>query len=137
MTALRSEPAFLGTGWARPVCLEGGRAAMVSGETDIEQAIRIILLTNHGERLMRPDFGAGLRDFLFEPASTATLEAIRARVTSALIDFEPRIEVESVTATTEPGAPSTVLIGLRYRVRASNTHHNLVYPFYLEEGPTR
>lgn len=129
--------AFLGVGWAFPVSLDKGDAAMARGEEDIEQAIRIILGTNPGERVMRPDFGAGLRQFVFEPVNTATLELIRQRVEESLIDFEPRIEVVSVKVTSRDSGGQQVLIDVSYRVRATNTKHNLVYPFYLDEGPAR
>ena len=83
---------------------------------------------------MRPDFGAGLEDFLFEPISAGTLERVRRRVEEALIDFEPRIDVLAV-AVTPGGSPVNRLdVAIDYRVRATNTLHNLVYPFYYEEG---
>ncbi len=129
--------AFLGVGWAFPVARDKGDAAMAQGEEDIAQAIRVILGTNPGERVMRPDFGAGLKQFVFEPASTGTLELIRQRVEESLIDFEPRIEVLSVKVTTRDSGGQQVLIDVSYRVRATNTKHNLVYPFYLDEGPAR
>src|SRR5689334_7863694 len=68
------EKAFLGWGWAFPVEeTPQGDIAMTAYEEDVRQAIRIILSTNHGERVMRPDFGAGLRALLFEPLSQTTL----------------------------------------------------------------
>jgi phage baseplate assembly protein W len=129
-------PAFLGRGWAFPICDAAGRTATAEYDEDVEQAILIILRTDPGERVMRPDFGAGLRAFVFEPMTPATLEAIRQRVQEALVDWEPRIDVEQVTVTPDPDAGRAV-INMSYRVRATNSHRNLVYPFYLEEGSTR
>ncbi len=81
MEARRDPKAFLGIGWAFPFGLAAdGEAATVRHEVDVEQAIRIILGTNPGERVMRPDFGAGLDDFLFEPITAGTLERVRRRV---------------------------------------------------------
>lgn len=87
-------PAFLGVGWAFPVCADAGRTAVAAYEEDVKQAIRIILGTDPGERVMRPDFGAGLSAFVFEPMTPATLEALRQRVEEALVDWEPRIDVD-------------------------------------------
>jgi phage baseplate assembly protein W len=129
--------AFLGVGWAYPVCLAGGRTAIVVFEEDIRQAIRIILGTNPGERVMRPDFGAGMNRLVFEPMSVATIETVKVRVREALVDWEPRIDVEAVSASTDPAAPNKLLVDVTYRVRATNTRTNLVYPFYLQEGPAR
>jgi phage baseplate assembly protein W len=131
----RDPKAFLGVGWAFPFGLAAdGEAATVRHEVDVEQAIRIILGTNPGERVMRPDFGAGLDDFLFEPITAGTLERVRRRVEEALIDFERRIDVLRVEV--KPGgAPVNRLdIFIDYRVRSTNALQNLVYPFYFEEG---
>jgi len=137
MNGLQPDPAkaFLGVGWAFPPRLEAdGTIAEAIYEEDIRQAIRIILGTNPGERVMRPDFGAGLNAFVFEPVNTTTLALIKTRVEEALIDWEPRIEVEEVKVTSDPAQRNKLLIDMHYRVRATNTRHNLVYPFYLEEG---
>jgi phage baseplate assembly protein W len=127
--------AFLGVGWAFPPHLESDRrVSLVAFEQDIEQAIRIILGTSRGERVMRPDFGAGLAEFVFEPANTATAELVRKRVEEALIDWEPRIDLQEVRVTIDLNERNRLDIDVSYRVRATNTLHNLVYPFYLQEG---
>ena len=127
--------AFLGVGWSFPLRLAAaGQLAIAEHEDDIREAIVLILATNPGERVMRPDFGAGLRAFVFEPVSTATLALIRTRVEGALIDWEPRIDVLEVLVTVEVPEMNKVLIDVQYRVRATNSLHNLVYPFYLQEG---
>jgi len=129
--------AFLGVGWNFPVAQKSGQASMVQFEEDIRQAILIILLTNNDERMMRPTFGAGLSRFLFEPVNPTTMAAIQTRVHDALIDWEPRIDVLEVTVAPSPKSLSTVLIDITYRVRATNSVGNLVYPFYLGEGSSR
>ena len=134
MAAPQISSTFLGRGWAFPVKIEAGQAATAAYDEDVRQAILIIIGTNPGERVMRPDFGAGLSAFVFEPLNPATMEALRQRVLEALIDWEPRIDVESVTATADVADSGKVLIEMSYRVRATDSHANLVYPFYLEEG---
>jgi phage baseplate assembly protein W len=129
--------AFLGVGWAYPVCVAGGQTAIAVFEDDIRQAIRIILGTNPGERVMRPDFGAGMNALVFEPMSVATIESVKVRVRNALVDWEPRIDVEAVNASMDSAEPNKLLVDVTYRVRATNTRTNLVYPFYLQEGPAR
>jgi phage baseplate assembly protein W len=129
--------AFLGVGWAFPVDVSAGRTATAAYEEDIRQAIRIIIGTNPGERAMRPDFGAGLDQFAFEPVNTTTMETLKRRVREALVDWEPRIDVDIVKVTTDPVNRNLLLIEVAYRVRATNSFANLVYPFYLEEGTAR
>jgi phage baseplate assembly protein W len=129
--------AFLGRGWSFPVRVDpAGGPAMAEYEEDVRQAIRIILGTARGERAMRPDFGVGLKALVFEPLSTTTRALVRHRVEEALIAWEPRIDVMEVRVTSDREAPTLLLIDVRYRVRATNTFYNLVYPFYLQEGGT-
>ncbi len=130
--------AFLGRGWSFPLQAEAdGALATAAYEEDIRQAIRIILFTNPGERLMRPDFGAGLNAFLFEPVNTTTLALLKNRVQEALTDWEPRIDLDEVSVTPAARELGKLFIEVRYRVRATNSHHNLVYPFYLAEGASQ
>lgn len=128
--------AFLGRGWAYPVQADtsGQDVLRAEHEEDIRQAVRIILETNRGERVMRPDFGAGLNDFVFEPINTTTLSLIRHRVEEALITWEPRIRVKEVEVKRLPDAMAGIEISVEYQVRATNTFYNFVYPFYLQEG---
>jgi hypothetical protein len=135
MNNANQEQAFLGVGWAFPPCVQAdGRVATVAFEEDIRQAIHIILGTNPGERVMRPDFGAGLNAFVFEPLNETTQQSVKTRVEEALVDWEPRIDVEEVRVVIDSAERNKLLITVSYRVRASNALHNLVYPFYLQEG---
>jgi phage baseplate assembly protein W len=132
---------FLGAGWAFPVGLAGGGIALAEGERAIERSIRIILSTARGERRMRPQFGCGIHDLVFEPNNPTTHALIRSRVAEALAWWEPRIEIgpqdvavqEEVSVGDRSGAVA-LLIHIRYRVRVTNAERNLVYPFYLIPG---
>jgi phage baseplate assembly protein W len=134
-----SDPhAFLGVGWSFPLTVRAdGTPAMVAHEEDVRQSILIILGTEPGERVMRPDFGAGLRSFVFEPVNPGTMTRLGNRVRDALVDFEARIDVLDVSVTTDPELRNLLLIDVSYRVRTTNSLHNLVYPFYLDEGASR
>jgi phage baseplate assembly protein W len=126
--------AFLGTGWAFPPSADNkGDIALSAFEEDVRQAILVILGTSKGERVMRPDFGAGLRALVFEPINATTAELVRFRVEEALIQWEPRIDHLQVRVTAEP-LRGMLNIRIDYRIRATNTFYNLVYPFYLFEG---
>jgi hypothetical protein len=128
--------AFLGVGWAFPVrAVHGsGDVAMAAYEEDIRQAIRLILETNPGERVMRPDFGTGLRALVFEPVNTTTMALVRHRVEQGLVTWEPRIEVMEITVSAAAQPRNRLDIDIRYRVRSVNTFYNLVFPFFLQEG---
>jgi phage baseplate assembly protein W len=126
--------AFLGVGWSFPVAVDATHEiAIAEYEADVEQAIRIILGTEPGERVMRPTFGAGLRALVFEPINTTTIALAQYRVQQALVLWEPRIDNVAVIVTADPPS-GRLMIGVRYRVRTTNTFYNLVYPFYVQEG---
>ena len=130
-----SSKAFLGVGWSFPPCMAAdGATEIAEYEQDVDQAIRIIIGTDWGERIMRPDFGAGLRSFVFGPLNQTTIQRIQTRVQESLIKWEPRIDVESVVASVNSSARSKLVIAVTYRVRSTNTRNNLVYDFYLHEG---
>ncbi|HMD70400.1 MAG TPA: GPW/gp25 family protein [Bryobacteraceae bacterium] len=128
-----SPKAFLGIGWAFPAAAASGGVAMAAYEEDVRQAVGIILGTSPGERVMRPDFGAGLRDLAFSPINTTTMALAQYRVQQALVEWEPRIDNVTVQVTAEPQF-GKLRIDINYRLRATNTFYNLVYPFYLYEG---
>lgn len=126
---------FLGTGWRFPVTTdETDDIDLSRGETDIEESIRIILTTAPGERVMRPDFGCGIHEFAFATIDMTTLNLVESTVEEALIEWEPRIEVLDVAASTEHLQDGRLDIRIDYRVTQTNDERNLVYPFYLEGG---
>jgi len=126
--------AYLGSGWTFPVRPVNGALTYSRHEELIEQAIQLILLTSQGERPMLPSFGAGLRDFVFEPNAPATHRAIEDSVKRSLVDWEPRIDVENVSVVPDEDDPDLLLIHIDYVVRATNSLYNRVFPFYLLEG---
>ena len=141
---------FLGRGVGFPVNLDAtGNLQAAEYEESVRQSILIILGTAKGERVMRPDFGCGIYDLVFEMNSAGTAGKISQAVQEALLKLEPRIDVLDVEGTsghflkTADGkqqfqaAPNgyVLMIAIKYQVRATNNIFNLVYPFYLERSP--
>ena len=123
---------FLGQGWSFPVEVDGRGGLGVSGyDRDIEQAITIILSTAKGERMMRPDFGSGIHEFIFAPYNATTAGLLAYHVQEALARWEPRIEVTNVDVQQASGDSSQIMIDVQYIVKSTNEDRNLVYPFYL------
>jgi phage baseplate assembly protein W len=148
---------FLGVGWAFPVRVDPktGRIALSYHERDIEEAIRIILATSPGERVMRPRFGSDLAEAVFSVNSATTAARVEEYVREALTFWEPRIEIIAVNIIygrdsaaqlmpfdpeaafrlmSSPETEALMLIDIRYRIRATNDERNLVYPFYTIPG---
>jgi len=123
---------IIGSGLAFPIRLDRhGAFALVRGETDIEQAIRLILGTAPGDRPMRPEFGCGVHDFLFESIDANMLGRVDQAVRIALERWEPRIEVQRLDFELEEAAAGRLGIAITYLVRSTNVERNLVYPFYV------
>lgn len=126
---------FLGSGWKFPPRLDTrGRIELAHQEQDIEEALYMILMTNKGERPMRPEFGSELSRLQFAPSDAATAGLARRYVQEALLRWEPRIDLVQVHANPDPANPSRLMIDVRYRIRATNNERNLVFPFYVIPG---
>ena len=125
---------FLGKGWAFPVGVgETGHITIAEYEESVRQAIWVILGTAKGERVMRPNFGCGIHDLVFEINNVTTAGRVASEVRDALLRWEPRIDVQHVTVN-QNERPELLLITIEYEVRATNNLFNLVFPFYLEMG---
>jgi phage baseplate assembly protein W len=133
---MENKKEFLGRGWAFPVQLDPqfGSVATAEFEDDVRQAIRIILGTAPGERVMRPDFGCGIYDLVFEVIDTTTMTRITNVVTDALTRYEPRIELTDVSVDPLWASEGRLEVNVEYRIRRTNQVGNLVYPFYFREG---
>ncbi len=108
-----------------------GSIALSGGVEDLDSAIRVIVSTAPGERLMRPGFGCRIWDLIFEPINGNTLGLMAFAVREAIAQWETRVEVDNVEVVPDPDKEGTVLIHLDYTVRATNDRRNLVYPFYV------
>jgi len=128
---------FIGKGWRFPIAVgPTGALAYSDTEDNVEQSLRLLLLTRLGERVMRSGFGTRLGDLVFAAGSEQNLRAIENEVKKALDKFEPRVDVIDVTAEADRVDPTRVTVALAYRVRRSNTRNTLVFPFYLVRGGT-
>ena len=126
---------FLGTGWKFPIRVNArGGLDWSSGDPAITEAIWTILSTPRRSLVMEFSFGCAMHDYVFAPNNAATRAIIEAEVRGALIKWEPRIDVLRVTATSHVDAPNTLMIEVDYRTRSNNAAHNIVYPFYINEG---
>lgn len=101
------------TGWSFPVQPAAGVLTTCSGAAAVRQAVRLVLATEPGERIMRPAFGCGLRQFLMAPNTPGTRAAIAEAVTVALTTWEPRISLRGVEVV--PGEdPAVAIVTVSY-----------------------
>jgi uncharacterized protein len=110
-----------------------GRVAWSAGEENVREGIRVVLLTEPRERLRLPEFGAGLARFLFEPNTVATRQLIGDRIARAVEQWEPRVQVESVTVEADAADPRSghradpqaVIATITYRLVATQTRERV------------
>jgi hypothetical protein len=122
---------FVGSGWAFPMRIgPTGGIALVSGQREIEEAMRLVLATAPGERPMRPEFGCAIHEMVFAPINEETAGRIRSDVYTSLERWEPRIEVDDVEVTVGDD-PGVLYIDVQYSVRGTNNPRSLVFPFYV------
>lgn len=130
---------FLGTGWAFPVQFDPNAQTveLVSDYEDIEESLHILLSTSLGERVMQPDYGCNLTDYLFESLDSTVIGIIKHHVENAILYYEPRIQVENVDVTSGDSTDlieGKFTITVSYVVPQTNSRFNYVYDYYLNEA---
>jgi uncharacterized protein len=127
---------FVGSGWAFPLrANDKGGIALVSREREIEQAMHLILGTSFGERPMRPEFGCGIHDHVFDESNAVTAGVVAREVRASLDRWEPRADVADVVVTFDQSAQGLMYIDITYTIKGTNDRRNLVFPFYsIPEG---
>lgn len=127
---------FLGKGWAFPLDFSNDNCVKISEKAkNIQESLYLLLRTYPGERLMHPDFGCRLRDYSFKIFDSTVATQIKNSVQSAILRFEPRVNIDSIDVEKDDTSEiSCIRITVNYTVRSTNTKHNFVYPFYINEG---
>lgn len=126
---------FLGQGWSFPPTFVKGinSLELVKAEEDIKQSLAILLSTSLGERVMRADFGADMNQQIFEPMDAAFKPFITDVIKTAIILYEPRVDLDSVDVfIDQPGGRAVLTVN--FTIISNNTRSNIVYPYYLTEG---
>jgi uncharacterized protein len=127
---------FLGKGWGFPPtfipALQG--VEMTEKEEDINRSLHILLTTRIGERIMQPKYGCNMDEMVFEPLSTTIKTLIKDKIKTAILYFEPRIDVIAIAMDTTNELEGEIIIEIEYVVRTTNNRFNFVFPFYINEG---
>jgi uncharacterized protein len=127
---------FLGKGWSFPPSFNPDTQTvdMTEKNEDIRKSLQILLTTTVGERVMQPKYGCNMEDLLFESLDTTTKTLVKDRIRTAILYFEPRIEVKGIELNPRNELEGELLIEIDYVVRATNSRFNFVFPFYRNEG---
>lgn len=133
---VEQEKNFLGRGWSFPIRFNSSSRSvnMSEEEQDIRESLRIILLTQVGERVMRPSFGSLIQESVFSSMDSVSVNRIEDQVKQALLEWEPRINVNDVMVDTENVYDGRLDIQIEYTIRLINVRTNIVFPYYFKEG---
>lgn len=126
---------FIGKGWTFPPAFDKstGDTVMSTGVEDIYGSLHILFSTALGERVMRPEYGCNLKDYVFDPVNSSMEAYIKKLVEDAIIYFEARITLEKVSVNMQDNE-GIMWINVDFRVDATNSRANYVYPYYIKEG---
>ena len=136
---MANDRSFLGRGWAFPPAFSraGAYVEMVSGADEVAESLKILLATTPGERIMQELFGCDLDGVLFEPLDQSFINTVTGMVSNAILDYEPRIDLNKLTVSESEQQDGLLLISIDYTIRGTNSRYNMVYPYYLKEAATR
>ena len=136
MTVAGDSSAFLVTGWRFPPTFtrESLGAEMVAAERDIQESLEILFSTSLGERVMVPEYGCQLREFLFQALTRSLASQMKTSVMQAIVNWETRIHVFDVRVEIDPDVAGLATLTVSYAVRQTNTRSNFVFPFSTIEA---
>ena len=127
---------FLGRGWSFPPAFnrEALGVEMTEKKIDIEKSLHILLSTATGERIMQPRYGCNMEELVFESLNTTTKTLMKDKIETAILYFEPRIDVTKIELNDSNQLEGEILIEIEYVIRATNSRFNFVFPYYKNEG---
>ena len=133
---METEQDFLGIGWSFPPEFKESTKAvtMLTDEADIKSSLEILLSTKIGERIMQPKYGCNMDELLFNPLNRTLKTFVAELIKTAILYHEPRIDVEKIDITQGDDLNGELLVLIDFKVRATNSRINMVYPFYQQEG---
>lgn len=127
---------FLGKGWSFPPSFDADMKGveMTEKNEDIRKSLQILLTTAVGERVMQPKYGCNMDEMVFESLDTSTKTLIKDKIRTAILFFEPRIDVVTIVMNAMNELEGEILIEIEYVIRATNSRFNFVFPYYVNEG---
>jgi phage baseplate assembly protein W len=133
---METEQDFLGIGWSFPPEFKESTktVTMLTDEEDIKSSLEILLSTKIGERIMQPKYGCNMDELLFNPLNRTLKTFVSELIKTSILYHEPRIDVEKIDITKGDDLSGELLVLIDFKVRATNSRINMVYPFYKQEG---
>lgn len=102
------------------------------GNNSVRDVLWNILLTSPGERLMRPEFGAGIKQFIHQPNNETTRRLIADLALKAIQKWEPRINVLNLSVETSLESLNQVTLRLLYQIKQTGEESSLQLGLQLQ-----
>lgn len=106
----------------------GGVAIQRDSDEKLKENLIHILLTGVGERMMRRDYGGGMKQLVHDPNNDALKAIVQHQISKAITQYEPRIVLQGVVITQIEG---TLYAEISYLVRQTQIPQNLTAPIGL------
>ena len=101
------------------------------------QNLKMLILTNPGERMMDPDFGVGLRKYLFEQNDILTYGQIEGKIRNQVLIYLPYIEIYTINFIRPKdieNAFNVVSINIEYSVTMLQTRSSFILELDFDLG---
>ena len=99
-----------------------------AGPEKLKENIIHILMTGIGERVMRRDYGGGLRDLVHDPNNDALRAVVQHQIGKAIGQWEPRVQLRQVNVIQQEG---TLIADIHYVIRETQRGEQLSVPLGL------
>ncbi|MFV8762002.1 GPW/gp25 family protein [Yersinia enterocolitica] len=111
--------ATLGQCWAFPPRFEPDGVSLTAGVEAVMQSLRVLFMTEPGERIMRESYGGGMHDFIFENITDELLANIHNCIEENILRHEPRALLKDIII--QPGAQDASRLRVQVTVSLSGT----------------
>ena len=99
-----------------------------------QQNLKMLVLTNPGERIMNPDFGVGISRYLFQQEGNFTSGAIQNRILSQVSKYLPYIEITNIEIFEKEGLSNTFQVTIEYFIPSVRDAGKLVLNLAPQDG---
>ncbi|EYU13877.1 GPW/gp25 family protein [Photorhabdus aegyptia] len=124
-----------GRGWTFPPQFSSQTGIiMAEGAEHVRQSMKVLFLTEPGERIMREDYGCGLNDYMFENISDELMAHIQTRIEERVLRYEPRAEITEIQVNQKINLPNTLHIQVSYALRGSDISQQIEGILEIGEG---
>lgn len=107
--------------------MDASTGTAITGDAHLAQSVRDILTTPIGSRIARRDYGSLLPDLIDQPFNDSTCLKMFGATATALMRWEPRMQISRITLTSGD-TPGLFVLDLTYRQAAASQLSNLTVP---------